>query len=488
MSTPAPASIRVATGEGRARWIFAASRAAPALVLLLAAVLRCVGLESESVWFDEGHSVLVARMSASDAVAALARDVHPPLYFLTLGVWVRAFGESDASIRSLSVLFGIVAVAGMLALGRRLGGRRAGVVAGLLAAVSPYFVAYSQEVRPYALLLALSVFSTLALLRLAERPGSVGRRAAYALALASLPYTHALGAFVALAHALYGFIRVVRPRPGDPPGLLRAGLLCSAVALVLFAPWLPSLLRQEEFVRTSGWIARPGWREFHRAVLAHAGGEFAFVTISFLGLAGLGLAARRRSADRPRLVACLLWAVPLGTAAGVSLFGPAIFLPRTTIASAAGLFLLAAIGAARIAESGESAGRATRRARGAISFAIVVAALAFSGRSLIVQNRRTKNSDVRGAISIIEARARPGDVIVALHEFEAGIADHYLERSDLAITRRFDAAPPSARSLWLIVTLHTEVARPSEADLARAGFRPSTSDRLHRVELVRYER
>ena len=473
-------------GADRRRTV--ATRTASAVVVLVALVLRLIGLEAESVWFDEGHTLIVTRMSTSDAVAALARDVHPPLYFLALAAWIRAFGASDAAMRSLSVLFGVVAVAGMVALGRRLGGTRAGLAAGLFAAVSPYFVAYSHEIRPYALLLALSVLSTLALLRLAERPASTTRRAIYALALASLPYTHAVGVFVGLAQALWVLVRVARPRPGDPPGLLRAALLCGGVALALFAPWIPTFLRQEESVRTTGWIARPGWKEFHRAVLAHAGGELAFAALAALALCGLGLAPRRPGPDRPRLVAGLLFVVPLLAPVAVSLVGPAIFISRTAIVSGAGLMLLAGLGAGRIAAFDEGVRPGTRRWRGVVSLAIVGAALAFSGRTLAMHTRTSKNTEFREAIALIEARARPGDVVVVGHAFERAIAEHYLRRRDLAIAGVSDAPPPAARSLWIIVTLHTRKHRRTEAELAGFGLRPVTVDRLHRVELLRYDR
>src|SRR5262245_56395992 len=248
-------------------------RAAAVVVLLVALVARLVGLTSESLWFDEGHSLLVAHMAPAEAVASLARDVHPPLYFLALGGWVRVFGDSDAALRSLSVLFGMVAVAATMALGRRLGGARAGMVSGLLAAVSPFLVAASQEIRPYSLLFALAALSTIALLRLADRPESWARRATYSLALAALLYTHAVALFVGLVQATWVVVRVARPRPGDAPRLLEGAFLAAVGALVLFAPWAPTLFHQAERVSDHWWNPRPGWKEVRRAAGAHGGGE-----------------------------------------------------------------------------------------------------------------------------------------------------------------------------------------------------------------------
>ena len=61
-----------------------------------------------------------------------SHDVHPPLYFMLLHGWMAMFGDSLASIRSLSVLPGIVTVMLGMWLVRLVATQRAALLAGLL--------------------------------------------------------------------------------------------------------------------------------------------------------------------------------------------------------------------------------------------------------------------------------------------------------------------------------------------------------------------
>jgi uncharacterized membrane protein len=68
------------------------------------------------------------------------QDVHPPLYFALLHFWMVGTGSSEAAVRALSALWGVLGVAALIALGTRLGGRAVGLVAGALASASPLLV------------------------------------------------------------------------------------------------------------------------------------------------------------------------------------------------------------------------------------------------------------------------------------------------------------------------------------------------------------
>jgi uncharacterized membrane protein len=459
-------------------------------LVALAAALRFLALTSESLWFDEGHSILMAQAAPRDAIAALAADVHPPLYFLALGAWTRLFGESDAAMRSLSALLGAAAVGAVFVLGRRLCGSRAGVVAALLAAVSPFLVRYSQEVRPYALLTLLVAASTTALLRLADRPSSWGRRVAYGVLAALLLYTHANAAFVLVAHATWGLVRAVRNRRDDedPPGLLRGGLVAAGVALVLFLPWLPTLLSQTARVGEGGWVPRPTWHRFYRALFAHAGGEIAFACLSVLGLAALLLPRPPGARSGARLAAALLFAIPLLAPVVVSLRGPSIFLPRTAIAAALGLFLLASIGVESLVAASARRGATWRRAGAAAAFLLVAGALAVQARTLSIQVGKPYNSQVREAVARVDADARPGDAVSTGHEFERAVVRHYLARTDLLVLEAGALPPPEVSRVWALVTIHGKDPLRQTEILEKAGFRPATVDRLHRLELRRLDR
>ncbi|NLF75287.1 MAG: hypothetical protein GX573_06280, partial [Chloroflexi bacterium] len=121
-----------------------------ALLILLAFGARVHRLDAQSLWNDEGNSLRLAQRSAADLIESAGHDIHPPGYYLALKAWIAAAGESEFSLRFLSALQGVVTVTLAAALGRTLFGRGAGWIAGLLVALSPFAVYYSQETRMYA--------------------------------------------------------------------------------------------------------------------------------------------------------------------------------------------------------------------------------------------------------------------------------------------------------------------------------------------------
>jgi len=82
------------------------------LTLLLAFLLRTYELGAQSLWFDEGHSVWVARGNILGLLAERGRwEIHPPFYFYLLRHWMQIAGQSEYAVRFLSVMCGLLTVA-----------------------------------------------------------------------------------------------------------------------------------------------------------------------------------------------------------------------------------------------------------------------------------------------------------------------------------------------------------------------------------------
>ena len=116
-------------------------------VVVLGAALRAWRLGAQPLWADEGFSWVWAHLPQSAIWGDAAPfETHPPLFYSLQRLWL-TFGDSEAAMRSLPALFGILTVPLVFWLGRLVGGTRVGLVAALLAATSPPLVAYSQEAR-----------------------------------------------------------------------------------------------------------------------------------------------------------------------------------------------------------------------------------------------------------------------------------------------------------------------------------------------------
>jgi mannosyltransferase len=133
-------------------------------ITLLAVALRVWHLNGQSLGYDEGYSIALARQSLGAIAAQTAADIQPPLYYDLLHFWMQLFGTSEAAVRSLSLLFGVLTVPLLYALGRRLFGPATGLLAALLGAVSPFWIWYAQEARNYTLVTFLGALSSYLLL------------------------------------------------------------------------------------------------------------------------------------------------------------------------------------------------------------------------------------------------------------------------------------------------------------------------------------
>ena len=175
---------------------------------------------------------------------------HAPLYFVLARFWAEIFGGSPAAMRSLSVVFSLLSLPVMYALGHSLqkqaltgdssGAALMGESAIALLAISPFFVAYAQEARPYSLWTLLLLLVNLFLWRsLQSRPSLNGRTRwqdwlAYTFALTLCLYTSLLTVLIVCGQSLVvlGF-QARRYQKVRLPYILTTG-----AALLALSPWI----------------------------------------------------------------------------------------------------------------------------------------------------------------------------------------------------------------------------------------------------------
>ena len=171
-----------------------------AALVAAAAVVRFATLDVQSLWYDEGQTVDVLRAGLGDLIGTAVPDTQnfPPLYFVLAWAWTKVFGLGEVGLRSLSALCGTLAVLVTYFAGAALATRRAGLAAAVLAAFSPLLVWYSQEARPYELLVAAGALSIVLFARARETP-SAGRLTAWAACGAVAVLTHYFAVFLLAA-------------------------------------------------------------------------------------------------------------------------------------------------------------------------------------------------------------------------------------------------------------------------------------------------
>ncbi|MEG3921044.1 glycosyltransferase family 39 protein [Microcoleus sp. T3_A4] len=192
-----------------------------------------------------------------DTVKGLATEEPQlsPLYFILARFWVQLFDPQVATVRSLSALISLLVFPSIYWLCWELfRSASVGWVAVTIVAVSPFHVLYAQEARPYMMFAVLVLLSNAILLRaitLQNSPITSKLSKAvwsiYAIALTLGLYSSLLFFLVVFAHGIYVIIK----ENWRFSKTLIAYLLASAIAIILFAPWIWVLLDNSEEIKST---------------------------------------------------------------------------------------------------------------------------------------------------------------------------------------------------------------------------------------------
>ncbi len=242
------------------RWLRSARECGLLPILILAAVVRLYGLTDSAIWCDEGSSLLLSQYSPALTWFHTAHDVHPPLYYLLLHGWMSLFGNSLFSIRFMSVVPALGTVGLVIWLVRLIATRRAAVLAGVLVALLPIAVRYSQEVRMYSLMGFWLVGATIALVLWVKHPQRHRYLVIYAVLMTASFYTHYFTALCVMSH--WAYLLVLRLSGSGNKLITRPAWWLANVAIVaLYLPWIPSLVDQLQHLEQLKLGGDVGWIE-----------------------------------------------------------------------------------------------------------------------------------------------------------------------------------------------------------------------------------
>ena len=117
-------------------------------------------LSNQSFWIDEGLTLQrIDHDSIEKVISHLKEeryDRYQPIYFLLLFWWRSIFGNTEFALRSVSALLGSCFVIVIYLLALKLYSKKHSIWSLTIVSFSSFSVYYSQEARPYALVMFLS--------------------------------------------------------------------------------------------------------------------------------------------------------------------------------------------------------------------------------------------------------------------------------------------------------------------------------------------
>lgn len=204
----------------------------------------------QSVWFDEGYSIILAKRPISELLSLTAVDAHPPLYYLVLKGWATIFGYSEFALRSLSALFAAISLGAMFMLIKKVFRPSSAAIALPFLIISPFLMRYSFEIRMYSMVMLICIAATYVLVK-AKESDKLRYWLLYSVLVVVGLYTLYMSMAVWLAHGVYLLTASVRDTknaktrvPLLPYILKQKYLLAYGLVAILFAPYIPTVIGQ----------------------------------------------------------------------------------------------------------------------------------------------------------------------------------------------------------------------------------------------------
>jgi hypothetical protein len=350
-------------------------------ILLLGFTLRVYGLSYEEVEGDEAFSYIFSIDTLDGIVHTTLTNAepHPVASYFIDHYWLQLAGHSEFAFRFPSVFCGVLSIAVIYRLGRRLRlglkqtHRAIPILAALLIALSPFLVQESRNGRMYSMSLCLSMISAwLAIELISVPPGTPspssrgiprqlqmwfpGRALLYLVGYTLVSWValnvHYFTGTILLAENIFVLIVLLSKHPRKQLHILARWVIAELVVLAAFAPWYLLVRNILNTYRGIGSYARTLDAVFQRMAGAFAVGQqssatltttFAYILlgVALLGLLRLILAGKEQRAGA--VYALLLVVVP-SIMAWLDARDRATFTERQLIGSATGYMLLLAAG------------------------------------------------------------------------------------------------------------------------------------------------
>jgi mannosyltransferase len=480
-SLPAIPPLRVPVGIENGILSTGRATALVALVTLMGAGVRLYHLAGRSLWIDEAASVQFATMPWRPFLRLLwGYQGNMTLYYFALRAWIH-LGDSEFVVRGLSVLFAVITIPALYALGTRLFDRETGLIAAALLSVHSFHIAFSQDARGYSLLILLLVLTTYALVAAIESEPERWRWILFAGTAALCVYAHIFAVLALAAHAL----AIVFPRPFE---VRRNTVVVTAFVFgFLVAPMAAFVLLHHS--DQISWLPQPALSEigeFLKLLTSQGGVLLCVVYLALCALAFWQFNGEEASGKEKWALWLLgLWLLlPPALTLAASVIKP-LFFPRYMVMCVPALVILAARGIVRLSHL-----PVVKYWAAGAALVLVLTLSAWGTRQYFV-NFPMETSDWRSAVGYILEHQQPGDGVVffipnyypyryythraeSQHEVAGGPDVLYPPTPWRQVSRAEVESDSSGRKrVWFV--LHIESADPEKAALIQSTL----EERLH---------
>lgn len=222
------------------------------LIFLIAISLRLFLINSGCIWLDEGYRFIQSQ-NLKAYLDYLIYDTNPPLMPFLLHFWVNFFDKSEFALRLFPLTFSILGLILSGILGLNFFDKRFTLFFLSFLSTSPFFIKYSRDVTPYAVVLFFAILSTYLFLKLLNRQTGYNKKIfflCYFLVLTGGLYTHYSFIYIYLAQIITIIIHRRNLMYSDFKHIIRVFLWGAIISF----PVIYQIIAQYLFIRGYRWI------------------------------------------------------------------------------------------------------------------------------------------------------------------------------------------------------------------------------------------
>ena len=249
------------------------------IILLLALLvfgflIRINTITRYSAWVDELFSAVTVSNPNRSIVNIFKDAGNPPFYYFLLRTWFSVFGWTETAGRLLSSILGTMGIISLYWFVKYICGKKYAFISAFLLTISYTSVGYSNEIRPYILLITLGPLVSLYLLKLLEK-ADFKNGLFYTILGILLVNTHYYGVLFIIGNFLFYFIHkrytferlivyFLSGKYSTEKKEIIKFFLVNVLITISFIPYffitfLPNALLNNNF---NSWIPKPGKNDY----------------------------------------------------------------------------------------------------------------------------------------------------------------------------------------------------------------------------------
>ena len=400
-----------------------------------------------SLRLDEAQSMWQTSHSFKGMYHVVAQDVHMPMYHTFLHLWQMYLGNSVETVRSMSLLFFLIAIPLFYVFSRQVLSRGWALFAVVLFSFSPFMNWYGNETRMYTLLTVMSVLSQIFFTRIIKyNKGWL----AYGLVAMVGVYSHYFFTFTLMAQGIFFLCN----RKKFVVGSFKKLAAVAVLAGTSMAPWLYYFYSLGAGSHTHPLLPKPSTVDFFNAFSQFSFGfqddHLNTIIVSFwpvVILIGFFAIQRnlRMSTDMQYVMTAAF--VPILLAYAISLTVTPFFLSRYMVTVVPPLTIMVVWFVSHY--------------RFKLAVLVSVLMLAVISLCFVVEIKNPNNpvkEDYQAAAMVINKQAKPQDIVVLSAAFTVyPFQYYYTGQAQIATLPIWDRTQPGDMPAFSLKTMPKEV-------------------------------